>query len=113
MRSSQSKKGLVVQHQNAAGNSLHAYQAKRKGYYINKGTSSQLLMNGGTSLNINNVNDNIFPSIEDQHFQTLGHQQSVKQLVNNLLSPNKNKNRLESLKKNSIEGNLFIQYENS
>ncbi len=32
MRSSYSKKGLVVQQQNAAGNSLHAYQAKRKGY---------------------------------------------------------------------------------
>jgi hypothetical protein len=70
-------------------------------------------MNGGTSLNLNNINENIFPSIEDQHFQTLAHQQSVKQLVNNLLSPNKNKNRLESLKKNTLEGNLFIQYENS
>ena len=33
MRSSYSKKGLVVQQQQtAAGNSLHAYQAKRKGY---------------------------------------------------------------------------------
>jgi hypothetical protein len=32
MRSSYSKKGLVVQQQTAAGNSLHAYQAKRKGY---------------------------------------------------------------------------------
>ena len=71
-------------------------------------------MNGGTSLNLNNINENLFPSIEDQHFQTLAHQQSVKQLVNNLLSPIKNKNRLESLKKNSLEGsNLFTQYENS
>jgi hypothetical protein len=41
----------------------------------------------------------------------LVHQQSVKNLGNNLLSPNKNKNRIDLLKKNHLEGNLIAQYE--
>jgi hypothetical protein len=35
----------------------------------------------------------------------------MKNLGNNLLSPNKNKNRLEQLKKNQLDPNLIAQFE--